>query len=211
LGLIGTFGAFIRLRSPVIDRRQLLDVGAAGPWAGLVVSLVVLVWGLVLSQPLPNVPGPTEQLIYVVGFGGDRFPLFLGDSLLMSAAKTLLVGEGTILLHPLAAAGWFGLLVTMMNLMPLGQLDGGHVVYSLLGRHQSKVGFLMWIALVVMGFQFKIWWVWAALILVLGRGRISHPSVLDPYRPVPRSRWILGLATAVLFVLTFSVDPIPFG
>jgi membrane-associated protease RseP (regulator of RpoE activity) len=109
----------------------------------------------------------------------------------------------------MALAGWFGLFVTTLNLLPLGQLDGGHIVYALVGRHQATIGKLMWYALVILGFQFWGWWIWAALILMLGRGRLAHPSVLDPYRPIPMSRWPLGLATAVLFIVTFTVDPLP--
>jgi fumarate reductase subunit D len=204
LNFIGTFGAFIRLRSPIVDRRQLLDVGAGGPWAGLVVAMVVLIIGLLNSQVMPGVQGATRQFIY---FGNT--PFYLGDSLLMSTVRTWLVGEGTVLLHPIALAGWFGIFVTMLNLLPLGQLDGGHIVYALVGKHQAVVGKMMWYGLIVLGFQFWGWWVWAALILILGRGRIAHPSVLDPHRPIPRSRWPVGLATAVLFVVTFTADPLP--
>ena len=114
-----------------------------------------------------------------------------------------------MVLHPLALAGWFGLFVTMLNLLPLGQLDGGHVVYGLVGRHQTKIGMLMWYSLIPLGFAFKGWWIWAALILLLGRGRISHPAVVDSHRPVPRSRWLVGLATAAVFVTTFTADPFP--
>ncbi len=204
LNFIGTFGAFIRLRSPIVDRRQLFDVGAAGPWAGLVVALVVLVAGLLNSHVIPGLEGETRQLIYIA-----QRPFYLGDSLLMSAGISWLVGEGTVQLHPMALAGWFGLFVTTLNLLPLGQLDGGHIVYALVGRHQAAIGKLMWYALLILGFQFWGWWIWAALILILGRGRIAHPSVLDPHRPIPTSRWPLGLATAVLFIVTFTVDPLP--
>ena len=206
INFIGTFGAFIRLRSPIIDRRQLLDVGAAGPWAGLVVAVVVLAVGLLKSQVLTDTQGATNQLIYI-----GQLPFYLGDSLLMTAARTLLVGDGTVILHPLALAGWFGIFVTMLNLMPLGQLDGGHIVYALVGKHQAKIGQLMWYGLVVMGFHFQFWgwWIWAALILILGRGRIAHPAVLEPYRPIPSSRWPVGLATAAMFVATFTADPLP--
>ena len=204
LNFIGTFGAFIRLRSPIVDRRQLFDVGAAGPWAGMVVALVVLVIGLLNSQVIAGAGGETRQLIYIA-----QRPFYLGDSLLMSAAISWLVGEGTVLLHPMALAGWFGLFVTTLNLLPLGQLDGGHIVYALVGRHQAAIGKLMWYGLLIMGFQFWGWWIWAGLILILGRGRLAHPSVLDPHRPIPTSRWPLGLATAVLFIVTFTVDPLP--
>ena len=206
INFIGTFGAFIRLRSPIVDRRQLMDVGAAGPWAGLVVAVGVLVVGMLKSDVLSGSPGVTQQLIYI-----GQAPFYLGDSLLMTAARTVLVGDGTVILHPLALAGWFGIFVTMLNLMPLGQLDGGHIVYALIGRHQAKLGILMWYGLVVMGYVFHFWgwWIWAALIVLLGRGRIAHPSVLEPHRPIPWSRWPAGIATAVLFLVTFTANPLP--
>ncbi len=204
LNFIGTFGAFIRLRSPIVDRRQLMDVGAAGPWLGLVVALAVLIVGLLNSQVMAGVQGESRQLIY---FGNQ--PFYLGDSILMSVTRSWLVGEGTVELHPIALAGWFGLFVTMLNLLPLGQLDGGHIVYALVGKHQAIIGRLMWYALLILGFEFGGWWIWAGLILLLGRGRIAHPSVLEPHRPIPASRWPAGLATAVLFLVTFSADPLP--
>ncbi len=205
LFLIGTFGAFIRLRSPIVDRRQLMDVGAAGPWAGLVVALAVLIVGLLNSHVLAGVQGATQQLIYV-----GNTPFYLGDSILMSAARSWLVGEGTVELHPFALAGWFGVFVTMLNLLPLGQLDGGHILYALVGKHQAIIGRLMWWGLIFLGVKFFWGWlVWAALILMLGRGRIAHPSVLDPHRPIPASRWPAGLATALLFVVTFTANPLP--
>ncbi|MCH7475179.1 MAG: hypothetical protein IIA27_10945, partial [Gemmatimonadetes bacterium] len=199
-----TFGALLRLRSPIVDRRQLIDVGAAGPWAGLVVAVGVLAVGLLKSQVLTGNPGVTQQLIYI-----GQVPFYLGDSLLLTAVRSLLVGEGTVILHPLALAGWFGIFVTMLNLMPLGQLDGGHILYALVGRHQAAVGKLMWYGLVLMGFQFHGWWIWAGLILLLGRGRIAHPSVLEPHRPIPATRWPVGLATAALFIATFTANPLP--
>lgn len=203
LNFVGTFGAFIRLRTPVLDRRQLLDVGAAGPWAGFVVSLVVLAAGLRWSQPVDSIGDLAPQLIVVQGNA-----LYLGDSLLMRAARELLVGDGTVLLHPLALAGWLGLFVTMLNLLPLGQLDGGHVLYGLLGGAQRWIGWLVWFGLLILGFSFWGWWVWAGFTLLVGRGRLAHPSVLDRNRPIPRTRYPVGWLTVLLFVATFT--PVPF-
>lgn len=204
INFIGTFGAFIRLRSPVVDRRQLLDVGAAGPWAGFVISVLALAFGLAHSNAAPDLIGETRQFIYI-----HNSPFFLGDSFFMTWMRLAVAGEHTVELHPMALAGWFGLFVTTLNLLPLGQLDGGHIVYALIGRHQAKVGLLMWYGLIVLGFQFWGWWLWAALILILGRGRLAHPSVMEPHRPVPWSRWPFGLATAILFVVTFTPNPLP--
>ena len=202
INVIGTFGAFIRLRSPVVDRRQLMDIGAAGPWAGFVVALAALVVGLRHSEVVADA-GVTQQFF---AFGEVRF--YLGDSLVTSWVRRLVLGDGTVLMHPLAQAGWFGILVTMLNLLPLGQLDGGHVVYALVREHQRLVGLFMWVVLIVLGVDFWGWWVWAGFILLLGGGHIGHPSVLDRHRPLPRSRRPLGLATVALLLVTFS--PVPF-
>ncbi len=202
---LGTLGAFIRLRSPVVDRRQLMDVGAAGPWVGFIAALLVLGYGLSISEPVAaggrgGVMVMPEAPLYPT--------LFLGDSLVVAGLRLLIVGDGAVRLHPLALAGWLGVFVTMLNLLPFGQLDGGHVLYALLGRRQRLVGTLTWLALVVMGYWFWGWWIWAVLTLLLGRGRLAHPSVLDRVRPVPSSRRWLGWATVALFVLTFT--PVPF-
>jgi Zn-dependent protease len=202
--LIGTLGAFIRLRTAIWDRRQLFDVGAAGPWAGVLVSLVVLILGLQQSVVVPDAQALTPQFIY---FG--RMEFYLGDSLLMAALRGAVVGSGVVELHPLALAGWFGLLVTMINLIPLGQLDGGHIVFAMMGEKQRYVGQVMWYLLILFGFAFPGWWVWAVVILLMGRGRVAHPSVIDVHSPIPKSRWLLGFATGLLFIATFSIDPFP--
>jgi len=205
INFIGTFGAFIRLRSPVVDRRQLIDVGSTGPWAGFMVSILVLLIGLAKSTVLRGVVGDSHLIIYI-----GNSPFFLGDSLILDWARSAIVGPETIQLHSLALAGWFGLFVTMLNLLPLGQLDGGHIVYALVGRHQSKVGYLTLGVLIYLGLIFFWpWLIWAALILILGRGRLAHPSVLDSHRPIPRSRLLVGIATIILFVMCFTADPLP--
>jgi membrane-associated protease RseP (regulator of RpoE activity) len=128
-----------------------------------------------------------------------------------------LVGEGTVLLHPLAFAGWLGVLVTMLNLLPLGQLDGGHVLYAVIGRRQTAVSSLVWVGVVGLGVLAAregslalalFWWLWAFVVLVLGRGRLAHPQILDQYRPLPVSRRLYGWATLLLFLVTFSPVPI---
>ena len=143
---------------------------------------------------------------FVVSILGHALPL--GDSLITWVARSWLVGAGTVALHPLALAGWLGLLVTALNLLPLGQLDGGHVLYALIGRRQVWVARLTWLGLLALGPWFWGWYVWAAFILILGRGSLAHPTVLDRYRPIPPSRRPLGWASALLFVAAFT--PIPF-
>ena len=214
VNFIGTFGAFIRLRSPVVDRRQLLDVGGAGPWAGFVVALVALVAGY-LRSPVTSDVGSSAQLVMLADLR-----LYLGDSPLVYALRHLLVGDGTVLLHPLAFAGWIGLLVTMLNLLPLGQLDGGHVLYALVGRWQPVVSAFVWVGLLVLGYvagrattpwMAWFWWIWALAILLVARGRLSHPQLLDRYRPLPPNRRVVGIATLLLFALTFCPIPLRYG
>lgn len=212
LNFVGTFGAFIRLRSPVVDRRQLLDVGAAGPWAGFLVAMVALVAGLTHSEVVPDA-AVSGSFVMI----GD-LRLHLGDSPIMRLARLIMVGDGPLLLHPLAFAGWLGLFVTMLNLMPLGQLDGGHVLYALIGRRQTRVSRIAWFGLVGLGFLSAqhgwwyglLWWAWAGLILLLSRGRLAHPQVLDSHRRLPGSRSAVGWATLLLFVGTFAPVPLYF-
>jgi membrane-associated protease RseP (regulator of RpoE activity) len=200
---IGTLGAFIRLRSPVVDRRQLMDVGAAGPWVGFVVALLMLVVGLQRSYVIP--PGHFDAPMVIEVARGNWL---VGDSLITWGLRHFLIGDGTAVLHPLAVAGWVGMLVTALNLLPLGQLDGGHILYALFGDRQRYVGVVAWLGLVVLGRWFWPWWVWAGLTLLLGGGRLSHPRVLEPRRPLPASRIPLGWGSIALFVITFAPVPL---
>lgn len=205
LSPIGNLGAFIRIRSPVYDRRQLLDVGAAGPLAGFVIALAVLLWGyqdsLRLVLPIAGEP----SLIRIVGA-----PIVLGDSLLTHALRDwLLPGSGAVLLSPTAFAGWVGMFLTGLNLLPLSQLDGGHVLYGLLGKRQVPVSWLVVAGLLVLGRWASVWWLWVALTFAIGGGRWSHPSVILPDRTVLRAGRITGWACIVVWLLTFV--PIPFA
>ena len=217
----GTLGAFIRLKEPPRNRRVLLDVGLAGPIAGLVVAVPLLFAGLYASEigPLPP-PGPGQAL------------MLEGNSLLYMAAKYLVFGrvlpappgEMDVLtglrffftgrpvpwggvdvqLHPVAFAAWIGLLVTALNLLPVGQLDGGHVLYALLGPRARRFFPLLVALTAALGFFWSGWWLWTFLILWLGRTHAEPLDMLTPLDPV-RRRWAwLGL---VVWVLTFT--PIP--
>src|SRR5206468_3100145 len=137
---VGTFGAFIRIRSRFPDRRALFDIGAAGPWAGFVVALAATIIGLARSTVVATPP--------------DAHVLELGDSILTSLLTRLVLhaDPATVILHPVAFAGWFGLFVTSMNLLPVGQLDGGHVVYAFSGRATRMVPALLIAFLVWLGF-----------------------------------------------------------
>jgi membrane-associated protease RseP (regulator of RpoE activity) len=192
--LIGTFGAFIRMRTPT-NRRALFDVGAAGPWAGFLVAIPAVIYGLSISTVGPPVEEPEG--------------LLLGDSLAFAALARLALGvspaEVTITLHPIALAGWFGLFVTFLNLLPVGQLDGGHVVYALLGRFHrlvARLGLAVILGLAFLGWNG--WLIWAVLVTMIG---LDHPPTVDDTPLDPRRRLGAWL-TVGLFVVTFMPVPL---
>ncbi len=205
LSPIGTLGAFIRIRTPVYDRRQLLDVGAAGPLAGFVVALAVLAWGYGDSIRVPGSELHAPSLVALVGQ-----PIVIGDSLLTAVLRDWIVpGAGPVVLSPAAFAGWVGMFITALNLLPLSQLDGGHVLYGLAGRRQVAVALVAVAGLLWLGREAPVWWVLVALSFLIGDGRWAHPAVIVPGRPVLRRGVLAGVACAVVFVLTFV--PVPFG
>ena len=207
INLIGTFGAFIRLRSPMINRVMLLDVGAGGPLVSFVLSIPFLVLGLLWSSTIPVDPS-TAPAHFAVLFSGA--PLWLGDSLLVRIiALATGTASGVWVLHPFALAGWLGLFVTALNLFPLAQLDGGHILYALLGSAQKRIGVAFLFLLVGLGWWWWGWWFWAAVILFLGRGSIGHPAVFDPRLPVTGVRRWVGWACVAIFLLTFLWRPFP--
>jgi membrane-associated protease RseP (regulator of RpoE activity) len=118
------------------------------------------------------------------------------------------LGETPILLHPLALVGWLGLFITALNLLPLGQLDGGHILYALVPKHQSTAARLFMVALLPLGFLWWGWWAWALLIAVMHRGRLNHPTVVQPEKHIGRTRRILGLVLVIIFFLTFVPVPL---
>ena len=198
---IGTLGAFIRLRTILNDRRQLLDIGAAGPIAGFVIALPVLWIGLAHSQVAPDPVSAGMQVPVGIGV----WPL--GDSVITLLVRRLTHMTGPILLSPMAAAGWFGMYVTMLNLLPIAQLDGGHILYAAFPRAQRHIARLFFVLVLLLGFLSKSWLVWAFVVLMLSRGQFGHPPVLDAYRPLPKSRiWVL-VASLLLFILTFAPAP----
>jgi membrane-associated protease RseP (regulator of RpoE activity) len=202
--LLGTLGAFIRIRSPIFDRRTLFDIGIAGPLAGMAVALPVLFLGVALSAPSMIAGRPLADQIIV--WGGS--PLYFGDSIIMSAARAVAGVHGPLLLHPVAVAGWVGLLVTSLNLLPLAQFDGGHILYAMSGRAQRLTAIYVWISLLGFGFLWPGWWLWAVVALAVGRGRLSHPEVLAPAIPLDKRRMILGWVAIAIFVITFAPMPI---
>lgn len=190
--LFGTLGAFIRIRTPIYTRRDLFDIGAAGPIAGFVTLLPFLLMGVWLSHPV---------------VGSDRNALLVAMPLGLRVLELWHFGvasAGHVLLHPMAIAALAGMLLTALNLLPLGQLDGGHVVYAALGERWHKIISTSMVgALVVMGKFYFPWWGWALLMFFVGR---RHPLVYDNKALDMPRRW-LAIATFVIFVLCFSLVP----
>jgi len=200
LSLFGTMGAVMQMKAPPRNRRALLAVAVAGPLAGLAVAVPVLVIGLLLSPVLPIPPGGAA--------------IQEGNSLLYAGLKLLLFGRFLpsggmdVLLHPVAWAGWAGLLVTGLNLMPAGQLDGGHVAYVLLGRRARHLTWLMVVALLALSVLWTGWLIWAGLVFIFGQ---AHAVPLDDITP-PRARERALAAFALLvFALVFVPAPMHIG
>jgi membrane-associated protease RseP (regulator of RpoE activity) len=205
LSPIGNLGAFIRIRSPVYDRRQLLDVGAAGPLAGFVVALIVLWWGYRTSTRLPLSGFEPSSMVALLGL-----PIPIGESILTRTLRDLaLPGSGPVMLSPMAFAGWVGMFVTALNLLPLSQLDGGHVLFGLAGKRQAALSLIAVAGLVWLGFSAPMWWIWVAITFVIGGGGWSHPAVVLPERGILRRGRLTGLACLVVFAITFVPVPFP--
>lgn len=194
----GTLGAFIRMKSPAQHRQALLNVGAAGPIAGFCIALPAVIYGYATSPIMP---------IRAVEGG-----IYFGEPLLLQLIGRLVVGsipDGfAIHINSVGFAGWFGLLVTMLNLLPMGQLDGGHIMYAILGRRARYVSWAMIGALLLLGLFFHGWFVWATIGWFTS---LRQPFILDEQSPLNRrSKIIAGLALAI-FVLCFMPVPLSLG
>jgi membrane-associated protease RseP (regulator of RpoE activity) len=192
--LIGTFGAFIRIRAPIFSRHQLFDIGVTGPIAGFVFLLPVLGIGLAYSKV---VPGIAEQ--------GD---LIFGSPLLLWLTAKLVfpgVAAADLYLHPIARAAWVGLLATALNLLPIGQLDGGHILYAFFGSRHRRMSQIFAVTLAAVGliFGWLGWILWAAFFLWTG---LRHPPIFDE-RPIGGGR--LRLALVAIAILAVSFTPVP--
>ncbi len=192
--IVGTFGAIIRMHSHVPDRRALLDIGATGPIVGFIVSIPCVIIGLRLSEAVPGTSGG----------------MIFGSSLLLEVISRGLfpsVPEGYVItIHPVALAGWLGLLVTMMNLLPVGMMDGGHIAYALFGSWHHHISRIAVIILVLMGiFGWFGWAVWGIVNVFFG---LRHPPPLDPGVPLDRKRKIVAALAAVILIITFVPTPV---
>jgi membrane-associated protease RseP (regulator of RpoE activity) len=195
---LGTFGAFIKIRSPITNLRALVEIGASGPIAGAFVAIPMLLVGLYFSE-IREVQ-PDKQ-------GGMNFGSSVILELLCFMRFGQFSGNATILLHPTALAAWFGLFVTAMNLLPIGQLDGGHVIYALFGRRRAKmISVVVLCVLIPLGILlWPGWIVFGAMAFFLG---LNHPPPLDSYTPLDKTGRIIGWTAIILFVLTFIPIPV---
>lgn len=194
--LMGTFGAVIKMESPIPDRKALLDIGAAGPLAGFVVAIPLTVIGLWNSPLVPSEAVTPGTLIF-------------GESMIFRFLIYFIKGPlngAEVLLHPLAFAGWIGLWVTSVNLLPVGQLDGGHVSYALFGKYSIWVARAAFLVLLPLGFLWPGWFFWALFIYIFVRLR-HPPPIDDAVRLTPARRLVAWLVFAV-GVLTFIPAPI---
>ena len=198
---LGTVGAFIRIGSPVRNKRELFDIGAAGPLAGFVALLPFLVWGISASRVVPFPQAPPGLL--------GMSLLVPGHSLAMRLVTWAVHGplpEGYVLdLHPFALAAWVGLLATALNLLPLGQLDGGHILYALFGRRHHRLAVVLWVGLLALSLLWLGWVLWCLVILALG---LRHPPVIDEAPPVGARRTALGTVLLLVFLLSFAPVPV---
>jgi Zn-dependent protease len=199
LSLFGTLGAFIRIKSSIPSRAALFDIGIAGPIAGFIPAWVALVCGLSLSHPIaPAIAGSTTAEIQ------------LGFPLIFHAAARLLhvaIPLSALSLHPVAVAAWVGMFATALNLLPCGQLDGGHIVFSISPRLHYWISLLTIVALVPLGdYLWLGWFIWAVLLTVTRQ----HPRV--PRNPeVSGGRRILAVCAALILILTFTPAPLSHG
>jgi membrane-associated protease RseP (regulator of RpoE activity) len=194
--LVGTMGAFIRIKSPIQHRAALLDVGIAGPIAGFLLAIPTLVIALAKSQFI--VIDPTAST-----FG-------LGEPLIFKAMEALMgktpPAGMDINLHPIGFAAWFGFFATALNLLPVGQLDGGHVAYALFGNIHKRISQAFLFTLIPLGiFYWQGWLLWSTVLLFLG---LRHPITLDDSIPLEKRHTWLGWFGLAMFILCFT--PMPF-
>ena len=229
LSPFGTMGAFINMKEPPKNKRDLLDIGIAGPLSGLVVSIVVLLIGLSLSE-LEEMPVALSEGVSYSLEGNSLLYLFLklvsfgklipapanygGTSPVLYWLRYFFTGQPfpfggvDVMLHPVAWAGWAGILVTSLNLIPAGQLDGGHMVYVLLGKERArKLWPVVMVFLMLMGTVWSGWWLWAGLIFLLGR---TYAEPLDQITELDPPRRALAVLAFVVFLVTFTPVPLAF-
>ncbi len=194
--ILGTFGAFIRVRSPIYSKRMLFDIGIAGPLAGFVFLLPALSIGLAFSKVIPGIANQGTWI-----FGTPLLQWLMGKAIFPGTPVS------DIYLHPIARAAWIGMFTTALNLLPIGQLDGGHILYSFFpGRHKT-ISKAMCIALLPLGKFWGGWLLWGLVLLWLGR---RHPMVNDE-TAIAGGRRQLGWIALIVFLICFTYAPIRAG
>jgi membrane-associated protease RseP (regulator of RpoE activity) len=203
LFLAGTFGAFIKIKSPIPSRRALFDIGVAGPLAGFIVALPIAVVGILTAQTATPPPAlePGQQTI------------IFGDPLLLQLIARVAGANLNIEVNPFYFAAWIGLLVTSLNLMPVGQLDGGHATYSLFGKRLhswlGRISFVVMATLAILGWEWyssPSGFLYAVLLAVILR--VRHPQVINESEGLDRPRIFIAILTLLVFVLSFLPFPI---
>ena len=195
--IAGTFGAFIQIKQRIPNRMVLMEIGAAGPIAGFVIALPMLILGLYLSSVTPS-----------IGMGSINF----GSSLILNFCSQLVLGvdpsspDINIHLHPIAFAGWIGMLITALNLMPVGQLDGGHIIYAIAPGKHGAIGKIFFAGLFPLGYFWPGWFFWAAMIALMG---FKTAPLKEDVGKLRLTHIVLGSISMVIFILTFI--PIPFS
>ena len=194
--ILGTFGAFIRIREQITDRKALFDIGVAGPLSGFVVAIPIFLYGMSRSRIIPaSAAGETD---FYLGFPA----LFLITAPFFFSG----VPDGSLLsLSPYLSAAWVGMLATSLNLLPAGQLDGGHICYAISRRLHARVSRLTLIGVILLGALHRAWLVWAVILLLLGD---KHPPLLDERQGLSRGRIIVAAAALAIFLLSFMPVPL---
>jgi membrane-associated protease RseP (regulator of RpoE activity) len=192
----GTFGAFIRVRSPIYSKRALFDIGISGPLAGFVFLVPALAVGLAFSKVIPGITHQGN-----VQFGVPGLQMLLTHLIFPGVPSV------DLYLHPVARAAWVGMFATAMNLLPIGQLDGGHILYSFFPRRHRAVSKVLCVLLLPLGRLWLGWLLWGLVLLWLGR---RHPPIYDDTE-LPAGRRRLGMIALAVFLLCFIFDPITAG
>ncbi len=192
--MIGTFGAVIRMKTPITTKNALVDIGAAGPLVGFVFAVIVMIVGMHFSTIAP-----------IVHDGSVAF----GEPIIEKLLIYFMMGEipdgYELVLHPVAFAGWIGFFVTALNLLPIGQLDGGHIMYAIFGPDHRKVSTGAVAILVVMGITFWPGWImWGIMVTIIGT---RHPPIYDQHVPMDPARGFVCMGSILVFLLTFTPTP----
>jgi membrane-associated protease RseP (regulator of RpoE activity) len=200
IGLFGTFGAVIRIREPIRRKQMLFDIGIAGPLGGMLVAIPALIVGLAWSRVTKLPP--------------NFIGIELGEPLAYQITSWWLFGTVeagySVNMHPMGFAAWFGMFLTALNLIPAGQLDGGHVAYGCLGRHAHWLTYLSCAVVLILGLAVsRNWLVWLAFLSVLlTLFGWRHPPVVDENAPLGTARWILAIVAIIVLVMCFIPVPI---